>query len=387
MRFLRTTLCLAALLISLGVTSQAQRVNVPSWVLGPALKSPEVHPDKRVTFRISAPNAKEVMVNSPAFGSKKLTKNDKGVWEYTSDPLEPDYYTYNLVLDGTSIIDPANTETKSSLLSSGESVVHVPGSLSLSWELNAVPHGTIHHHFYRSGIIGDERDYYVYTPPGYQANRAAKYPVLYLLHGLTDDASAWATHGREGIILDNLIAQGKAQPMIIVNTLGYGMPDPGHNLGMLFDPPVRDATLDKFVGSVLNEVIPAVEQGYRARTDRNSRAVAGLSMGGAQSLLIGLNHLDKFAWIGSFSGAFIMLGQESKVFPKVSEKSNEQIRSLWIACGTEDFLIGSNRVTKNWLKSKGVKVTSIETPGAHTWMVWRRNLTEFAALLFQPKTP
>lgn len=333
---------------------------------------------------MSAPNAKEVGVNCSAFGGKKMTKTDKGVWEFTSEPLEPDFYTYNLVIDGTPIVDPSNTaEIKSSLLSSGESVVHVPGASSLSWEKNAVPHGTIHRHFYKSEIIGDERDFYVYTPPGYEVNKSEKYPVLYLLHGLTDDASAWATHGREGVILDNLIAQGKAKPMIIVNTLGYGMPDPGRNLAMLFDVPVRDKTLEKFSGSVLEEVVPLVEKGYRAKTDRNSRAIAGLSMGGAQSLLIGLNHLDKFAWIGSFSGAFVMLNAPEKAFPDLSAKSNKQIRALWIACGKEDFLIGSNRATEKWLQSKGVNVAVVETPGAHTWMVWRRNLTEFAALLFK----
>ncbi len=383
MKSIRTTLLSVALLLCMALVGQAQRSAAPSWVLGPAVRSPEVHPDKRVTFRITAPNAKEVGVNCSAFGGKAMVKGEKGVWEYTSAPLEPDYYTYNLVVDGAILIDPANTDMKSSLLGSGESVVHVPGSSSLSWELNATPHGAIHHHLYKSEIIGDERDFYVYTPPGYEANRSEKYPVLYLMHGLTDDASAWATHGREGVILDNLIAQGKAKPMIIVNTLGYGMPDPGRNLAMLFDAPVRDKTLEKFTSSVLDEVIPFVEKGYRARKDRNSRAIAGLSMGGAQSLMIGLNHLDKFAYIGSFSGAFIMLNSHEKVFPNLSEKSNEKIKALWIACGKEDFLIGSNRATEKWLKSKGVNATTIETPGAHTWMVWRRNLTEFAPLLFR----
>ena len=256
-------------------------------------------------------------------------------------------------------------------------------------------HGTIHHHFYPSAVIGADRDYYVYTPSGYDSKNKERYPVLYLLHGLTDDASAWTTAGRANVILDNLIAQGKAKPMILVNPLGYGLPDADTTTSML-DPQSRK----NVTAMILDEVRPQVEKAYRVKTDRESRAIAGLSMGGAQSMYIALNHPDRFAWAASFSGAFGMYvdrpgdplrraplvpGIFPKVFPTLDAKAGSRLRLLWIACGTEDGLLRINRQFKDWLKSKDVPFTSIETPGSHTWMVWRRNLTELAPLLFQPR--
>jgi enterochelin esterase family protein len=313
-----------------------------------------------------------------------MQKDDSGVWSITSDPLEPDYYGYSFVSDGVALIDPSNPLLKPNLLST-QSMVHVPGPSSLPWEINDVPHGVLHHHFYKSGVVGDQRDYYVYTPPGYDAAaKKRKYPVLYLLHGYSDDASGWTAVGRANVILDNLIAQQKARPMIVVMTLGYGAPEiVAHGAVTLSHNDLRQRNLDKYRESLLTEVIPEVEREYRTLTDTNSRAIAGLSMGGSESLFVGLTS-NRFAWIGAFSTG----GLSDDLNQQLSEMKPDNLRTLkllWIACGTDDHLFPTNQRIREWLTSKGIKHTDIDTPGAHTWMVWRRNLANFAPLLFQGK--
>jgi enterochelin esterase-like enzyme len=365
-----------------GVAQQPPKAPQPP----PMIISPEVQSDNSVTFRFRDPNAKAVAVALE--GTKEplpMQKDDDGVWSVTTQPLEPDYYGYSFVADGVSLVDPSNSLMKPNLLNP-QSLVHVPGPASLSWEVNDVPQGVIHHHFYKSGIVGDQRDYYVYTPPGYDPRPGERYPVLYLLHGYSDDASAWTAVGRANVILDNLIAQGKAQPMLVVMPLGYGAPEIVQRTPV-FAATFRDASLrqrnwDRFRDSLLQEVIPAVERAYRVKSDRASRAIAGLSMGGAESLLVGLNALDHFAWIGAFSSGGLD-NDFDKVFPRLDAKANSQLRLLWISCGTEDFLIDINRKLRDWLAAKGIQKTDVETPGAHSWQVWRRNLATFAPLLFQ----
>jgi enterochelin esterase family protein len=255
--------------------------------------------------------------------------------------------------------------------------------LSLPWEWNNVPHGEIHHHFYKSAVAADDRDYYVYTPPDYEPATKKTYPVLYLLHGFSDDASGWTAVGLANVILDNLIAQGKAKPMIVVMPLGYGtMELVRRGWSAWSHTDLRDRNFQNFREALLTEVMPRVESEYRITKDRNARAIAGLSMGGSESLLTGLNNLDKFSWIGAFSSGGIP-EDFSKDFPSLDARANEQLHLLWIACGTEDHVIKVNRNLREWLKAKGVKATEIETPGMHTWMVWRRNLAEFAGLLFR----
>jgi enterochelin esterase family protein len=235
--------------------------------------------------------------------------------------------------------------------------------------------------------VGDDRDFYVYTPPGYDPLAKRTYPVLYLLHGFSDDASGWTAVGRAHLILDHLIAQGKAQPMLMVMPLGYGAPEiVSRGFSAFRDVSLRQRNFDKFREALLREVIPQVERTYLVSKDRNSQAIAGLSMGGAESLLTGLNTLDRFAWVGAFSSGG--LGEDfDKSFPALDSKANSQLRLLWIACGTSDHLIDVNRKFREWLKSKGVQHTDVETPGAHTWMVWRRNLADFTPLLFRDKAP
>jgi len=379
----RTLLLLAILLTATISPAQDPKPQTPPPAPPPPLVSPEVHADNRVTFRLHAPNAKEVAVKIA--GVEKplpMQKDDQGVWNITTDPLSPDFYGYTFIADGVGLIDPSNHAVIPNFLSRA-SEVHVPGPLSLTWEIADVPHGEIHHHFYKSKVVGDYRGFYVYTPPGYDPRGKQTYPVLYLLHGYSDDASAWTAVGRANVILDNLIAQGKAKPMLIVMPLGYGEPkilEPSS--GAFRDRALTDRNFDKFRDALLTEVIPQVESAYLVKKDRDSRAIAGLSMGGAESLLTGLNTLDKFSYVGAFSsGGFTP--EFDKEFPALDAQSSQQLHLLWIACGTEDRLIEINRNFRSWLASKGVKHADIETPGMHTWMVWRRNLTEFSQLLFR----
>jgi enterochelin esterase family protein len=374
-----------------GLTILLVAAGAPAQTPPAPLISPEVHADRSVTFRFRGTNDKEVAVQIEGMSkSIPMQKDDLGVWSVTTEPLAPDYYGYSFIADGVGMFDPSNHAVKPNFLYRA-SEVHVPGPASLSWEIGAVPHGEIHHHFYKSGVVGDDRGYYVYTPPGYDPRGKQTYPVLYLLHGFSDDASAWTAVGRANVILDNLIAQGKAKPMLVVMPLGYGAPEvllP--NSGVWRDRSITERNFDKFREALLTEVLPRVEGEYPVIKDRNFRAIAGLSMGGSESLLTGLNTLDKFGWIGAFSSGGLVAGfkgvditeEFDKEFPGLDSKATEQLHLLWIACGTDDRLIDTNRKFRAWLASKNIKHVDIETPGAHTWMVWRRNLTEFSSLLF-----
>ena len=346
------------------------------------LVSPQVHSDNTVTFRFRAPNAKNVDLALEGAEPQAIQKDDQGIWSVTTSALAPDYYGYAFVADGVRLIDPSNHLLTPNLLATA-SALHVPGPLFLPWEVNDVPHGEIHHHFYKSAVARDDRDYYVYTPPNYDPAANKTYPVFYLLHGYSDDASGWTAVGHANVILDNLIAQGKAKSMIVVMPLGYGTME---FLRLAWDAwshtELRDRNFKQFTEALLTEVMPRVESEYHITKDRNSRAIAGLSMGGAESLLTGLNNLDKFSWVGAFSSGGIPEDFQ-KDFPSLDAKANRQLHLLWIACGTEDHLITLNRNLRGWLTTKDVKHVDIETPGMHTWMVWRRNLAEFAQLIFR----
>ena len=346
--------------------------------------SPEVLPDGRVTFRLNAPGAKDVRVRCEGVKASAMQKDSQGVWSLTTDPLEPDLYTYSFNVDGLRVLDLVNPLLKYNLLNN-DSQLHVPGPASLAWEINDVPHGQVHRHFYKSAAAGDERDFIVYTPPGYDPAARKRYPVLYLLHGYSDDATAWPTAGRANVILDNLIARGQAKPMIVVMPLGYGtMEVVKGGWSRVRDPGLWQRNSDTFRETLLNEVMPQAEKAYKISPERNSRAIAGLSMGGAQSLTVGLNHPDRFAWIGAFSSGGLNTNY-SEQFPKLEAKTSQQLRLLWIACGKEDRLIESNQKFVEWLDSKGVKSIWTETSGEHSFRVWRRYLATFTPLLFQEK--
>jgi enterochelin esterase family protein len=381
----------------------------------PPIRSPEVGEDGRVTFRLRGPNATAV---AAMLGGKSLPmlKDAQGVWSVTTDPLAPDYYTYSLVVDGTSINDPANRQVQTSF-NSFQSMFVVPGPEPW-FPAAGVPRGAVARHSFRSAVAGDDRNFLVYTPPGYDPRRSRPYPVLYLLHGLGDDAERWMNGGAANVILDNLIAQGKAVPMVVVTTLGYGV-----NNGPA--GAMAPENITGYTKSLLTEVIPAVERSYHVSRNRDDRAIAGLSMGGAETLYTALNNLDRFAWVASFSGAFVMwprLADPSaaaapagaaapgppaapgpgrgagrgrgamridasvfdKIFPAVDSKVNSRLRMLWITCGTADSLIGVNRQFKDWLRSKGIRFTEEEAPEVgHVWPYWRKNLAELVTKVFQ----
>jgi enterochelin esterase family protein len=349
----------------------------------PVVHSPEVQNDGRITFRLLAPNAHQVTVSIEGQAAPlAMQKDEQGVWSATSSVLGPNIYGYSFTEDGAHIIDPSNTKIKPNLLNLSNSV-EVPGTSPMPWDQTDIPHGELHHHFYHSNVVGDDRDYFVYTPPGYSAAAKTTYPVLYLLHGFSDDASGWSAVGKANLILDSLIDSNQAKPMIVVMPLGYGAPAILNRTGPpTSNPGLREKNMTNFRTALIDEVIPAVEQAYKVDTDRNSRAIAGLSMGGAESLLTGLNRMDKFSWVGAFSAGGA--GDDfAASFPDAGEKMNQELHLLWVACGTEDRLIDPNRKLISWLKTKGVTLTAVETPGMHTWMVWRHNLITFAPLLFQ----
>jgi len=349
----------------------------------PHVVSPEVGPDHRVTIRFLAPGAKQVSVAMEGFLQPlPMTEGPDGVWSVTTDPLAPEYYGYSILLDGVPRSDPENPLVKPNLLTAG-SMVHVPGPPSTPWEMNDVPHGVVHHEYYHSKIVGDNRDFYVYTPPGYNPAAKKLYPVLYLLHGYSDGADAWTAVGRANVILDNLIDQGKAKPMIVVMPLGYGAPAVlAGGWAHVGNPALFQENYEKFGDTLLAEVIPRVQREYRVKTDRGSRAIAGLSMGGAETLYVGLNHLDQFAYVGAFSSGGLN-SDYAKTFPKLDASANSKLRVLWMSVGKDDRLLGPNQRFRDWLQGKGIHVEWVETPGAHWWPVWRGNLVSLLPQLFR----
>lgn len=353
----------------------------------PPVRSPEVHADGRVTVRLRSPNAREVFFASDAAPPAPMARDSAGVWSYTTAPLPPDIYSYTFQVDGVAIPDPQNAEMKPVFrMSLGQSLLHVPGPDSLSWEMRDVPHGAITEHFYTSDVIGDRRNYFVYTPPNYDRRRAQRYPVLYLLHGLSDDASGWVSAGRANVILDNLIAARRATPMVVVMTLGYGAPKllDGFYWGRQIDSALWRQNTTRFTEALLKEVIPQVERRYHVATTRSGRAIAGLSMGGGQSLYAGLNNLDRFSYIGAFSSVTTLNGQAyDAIYPAVNQGINSRVKLLWIGVGRDDRLRAENVRLTNWLRSKNVAFEWVESPGGHTWMVWRRYLTDFLPRLFR----
>lgn len=362
--------------VALKVSAQAPAQPLPL--------SPEVLADGRVTFRLRAPNAQTVTVAWEGAFQRSLSmqKDETGVWSATSARLEPDFYGYAFSVDGQRVLDSSNRLFKNNLINPF-SLLHVPGNSALPWEVDEVPHGTVHRHVYKSAVVNEQSEYYVYTPPSYEAS-TRKFPVLYLLHGHSDGADVWSSDvGRAHIILDNLIARGQARPMIVVMPTGYGTREILKPLppGTTRDPQISLRNRTKFKELLLSEILPRIEQTYRVSKDRSLRAIAGLSMGGGQALTTGLTSLDRFAWIGAFSAAGVEPFQTT--LPAPSARLNGQIRLLWMACGTEDNLIETNRRLRDWLTTNNIDHVFIERPGTHAWLLWRRNLAAFIPLLFR----
>ena len=388
---LATIICFAASSIEISFAQHAKGLPksiAPVPLLPAPIPSPQISPNGMATFQLVMPKAAKVSLNLEGVGHPiPMKKQTHGTWTVRVPNLAPEYYSYSYDVDGTDVLDPHNVTVKTSFFST-QNVFLVPGHPPMPWEQADVPHGVIHHHFYRSNIVGINSDYYVYTPPGFDPHNSTKYPVLYLLHGYSDDASAWTRMGKANVILDNLIAQGKANPMIVVMPFGYGNMDMiSRGWSAWRDPQLISSNFKKFSSVLFQEIMPRITQQYPVSDQRRDRAIAGLSMGGAESLLIGLNRTDYFGYVAGFSAGGIGSDDLTAKFPGITPQTaagiNAHLHSLWIACGTEDALFPANQKLIAWLRQQGLKPTAIATPGRHVWMLWREDLSKFAPLLFQ----
>jgi len=387
-----TVIVLACAII--GRAQEAKPQSPPPPALPPAMQlamrvvSPEVSPDRRIVFRILAPQAKKVGLNAsdiqglpregPAF-----SKDDDGIWSATVGPVEPGAYRYTFMVDGVPTMDPRNPAVSESNTNDW-SLVYVPGAAFM--DTANVPHGAVASVPYYSTALSRFRRMHVYTPPGYELG-GGKYPVFYLLHGAFDCDDSWTSVGRAGFILDNLIAAKKAQPMIVV------MPA-GHTSANFLMPGAARPARDEFVEDFVGDIMPYIEQHYRVLTDRAHRAIAGLSMGGGQTLNISMSHLDEFAYIGVFSSGVFSFGrgggpapppewveQHAAMLDNAALKPG--LKLLWFGTGSEDRLMPITKATIEMLKKHGFTPFFRESPGGHTWINWRNYLNEFAPHLFQ----
>jgi enterochelin esterase family protein len=380
-----------------------------------APRSPEVAPDGKVTFRILLPNAASVSVSGTyPIGIVNMTRNAQGVWSATVGPLKPEIYDYTFSADGATVLDPANIHS----VRDGRqfsSVVRVPGQLSELYQIRDVPHGSVSDVWYPSPSLHMRRRMQVYTPPGYESG-IARYPVLYLLHGGGGDENNWVELGYAAQILDNLIAERKTQPMIVV------MPNANEDqvASPSMVPVVGESNYGEdtpalllFPESLIKDVIPFVDRTFRTKPNRGDRAIAGLSRGGAQALYAGLHNLDQFSYFGGFSGGYSLLPgtlvtiptpanvsslrgphpnhtidpvKFAQLNPEIGPALNKELRLFYVAIGTDDALIATHESFKSLLNSKGVKYKLLEVPGyGHEWGLWRIALTDFLPRLFQPE--
>jgi enterochelin esterase family protein len=326
--------------------------------------------------------------------SVAMTQDSAGVWSVTVGPLMPNIYGYGFTMDGLNMPDPCNTFVRVGSLAF-ESQVEVPGEEEAFLAIRNVPHGELHVHWYHSNELDTERRVLVYTPPGYESSAIKDYPVLYLLHGMGDDEGFWTSVGRANFIMDNLLAENKAKPALIVMPFGHASRNImglRHPAGAGPGAPPRDApSMDTVFGVHMLEtdlkenIIPMVEHEYRVSKDRNHRAIAGLSMGGYQALAIGLNNPQLFAYVAGMSSALVGPKFDTVVQPFLSdpEKANREMKLLWLGCGGEDGLLSVNQQFEHTLTAKGIRHEWHETPGyAHWWTLWRVNLRDLMPQLF-----
>jgi enterochelin esterase-like enzyme len=375
----------------------------------PQFNSPEVQADRKVIFRLYAPQAQAVRLSAgdiPGLGQNgqntQLTKAENGVWEITVGPIDGGTYRYNFNVDGVATIDPRSpfiSESNNNVWS----MVHVPG-LDFADTKN-VPHGSLSAVTYYSTTLGGFRRMHVYTPPGYERN-SDKYPVFYLLHGAGDSDDSWSSVGRAGFILDNLLAEKKAKPMLVVMPAGHT------RRGAAAAGAIARSATDEFVNDFVKDVMPYVEKHYRVLTDRANTAIAGLSMGGNHTLQVGVPNLNRFAYIGVYSSGLLGVtlpgvegrggrggapaaGPPPPPPPSVDEWAKQNAATLdnaslkkglklfWFAIGKDDFLLQTNNATVAFFKQHGFSPVVKETSGGHTWINWRNYLHEFSQQLFQ----
>ena len=342
-------------------------------------KYPQVLPDSRVMFRIKAPDAQRVQID---LGKKyDMARDTGGYWIVTTDSISEGFHYYSLLIDGVAVADPASESFYGmGRMASG---IEIPFAGGDYYALKDVPHGDIRIKKYFSKVTNSWRQFYMYTPPGYDININTKYPVLYILHGGGEDERGWATQGKTDLILDNLIAGKNAKPMIVV------MPDANLGAGG-FSAEGIENSLKMFESEIKQEIIPFVEKNYRTLNNANSRALAGLSLGGLHTLYSGINNTDMFSFLGVLSSGWI-LPMQSKFadaqydFIKTNtDKINKNLKSFWIAMGgKEDIAYNNCQVMLGKLDAMKIKHSYTEYPGGHTWPVWRNNLYKFAQILFK----
>lgn len=341
----------------------------------PPVVSPEITADRSVTFRIKAPQAKEVKVRGQwAKEPLVMTKGEHDVWSVTSAPLPSGVWEYSLVVDGVTMIDPGNSAIKP-MRAPRTSILTLAGAPAAMWDFQDVPHGTVHNHVYQSQAFNAPREVSVYTPPGYETSTAT-YPLLVLQHGSGDNQSTWTAHGKAHFILDNLIASKRAVPMVVVMLNGHAP-----MAVRAEDPEQRwQLSLEGFRKELVEDALPLVERLYRVEKNPELRAITGLSMGGGQSLGAGLT-LDGFAWIGAFSAAAPPTPMIENALADAA-KTNARLRLLWIAIGKDDFLLERNEKFIALLQDKGIRHEYLLTEGGHSWPVWRQYLVDFVPRLF-----
>jgi enterochelin esterase family protein len=338
----------------------------------PPIVSPELLTNGGVTFRLSAPKATEVKASGQFGPDATMTKDTQGVWSVTVPAVPAGVHEYHFVVDGLNVIDPQNSEIKPQRWPS-VSILHVPANPPAPWDLQDIPHGTLHEHTYKSRALDKWRRIVVYTPPG----ASGRLPVLYLSHGYSDNEASWSVHGKAHWIMDSLIASKKAVPMIVVMMDAHALPPGVAGFGEY--GPANSAALCR---ELSEDIIPLVEGSYKVAAQPRSRAFAGLSMGGHHALTVALNHHDQFNWIGAFSSAPPPTNSVVAAL-NAPEAVNKDLKLFWIACGKKDFLFQRNGEFTGLLKDKGIRYEYIETEGDHSWPVWRGYLVEFTPKLFR----
>jgi enterochelin esterase family protein len=391
------TILMAVWVLATAVTAAAQ---------APAYVSPQVNADRTVTLRLFAPDAKQVVAAGELDGRPHpMTKGGDGVWSVTIGPLAPDIYTYAFTVDGVSALDPRNADTKYGYGAFGPtSVVEVPDDGPQFYDVQAVPHGDVRIRPYVSPVLGVSRTVWVYTPPGYE--RGSNYPVLYLLHGAGDIESGWTMIGRANTILDNLIAAGKAKPMVVVMPLGHTIQSFWTGPAKVAPDPVSDvlakgASLDEIIATMMSgdgkgglgpfardlieDVMPAIERDFKVSKRPDDRAIAGLSMGGGQSINLAFARPDLFRYVVLMSPA--ASGRVGTYYGSVLHNPdilNKQVKLFWIGVGKDDMLTGpGDKDFVAALKAAGVTHTFVLSEGRHEWTVWRHNLYDVSPLLFR----
>ncbi len=356
------------------------------------LKSVEVAPDHKVTFRIYAPKADDVSVSGDFGAGGKLTKDEQGIWSITVGPLTPDFYSYTFNVDGVRTVDPKNPMIKPGI-SSLDNMMLVPGAEAEFESTKDVPHGEIRTAWYHSNTLDSMRSMHVYTPPGYDSS-TEKLPVFYLLHGGGDDDLGWSTIGRAGFIVDNLLAAKKAVPMIVVMPNG-SMPRPANmprfTPGSTPSPEARsamEAFQNRFTNELLKDIIPFTEAHYRVKTGRDNRALAGLSMGGGQTLRVLTANPDQFGQVGIWSAGLFggnadEFEKRNESFFKAADHVNKTVKLLSVCVGDKDFALEGSKALVGLLDKNGIKHEVHISGGGHTWINWRHYLNELVPRLFR----